>query len=244
MMGAMEDAVVVVTGATGAAGPATVAALVAAGATVVAVGRDQARLDALASSAGGAGDAPAGQGRVDTSVVDLLDEQATVAWGRDLLETYGRVDGLIHLVGGWRGGQGIVEADLGDYTWLHDHLVRTFQHASRALHDPIAVSPCGRIAIVSTTLLERPTAKNAAYLTAKAGAETWARALAHSVRDTGAAVVVLRIKALLTPQMRADKPDAKFSGFTPVEQIGSAVVELFIDPAEELNGEILDVVPG
>lgn len=234
MSTALEGAVVVVTGATGAAGPATVSALAAAGTTVIAVGRDQERLDQLAADIDGA---------VETSVVDLLDELATAAWGHGLVEVHGRIDGLVHLVGGWRGGQGIVDADLDDYAWLHDNLVRTFQHASRALHDAIAASPVGRIAIVSTTLLERPTAKNASYLTAKAGAETWARALAHSVKDTEAAVVVLRIKALLTPQMRADKPDAKFSGFTPIDQVGSAVVGLFAQPADEINGRVEDVLP-
>lgn len=233
-MSGARDAVVVVTGATGAAGPAVVSALAAAGATVVAVGRDQGRLDELTAT----------EGDVRTCVVDLLDERATTAWGAELVASYGRVDGLIHLVGGWRGGQGIVESDLADYAWLHDNLVRTFQHASRALHDPIAASPVGRMAIISTTLLERPTAKNAAYLTAKAGAETWARAVAHSFKDTDAAVVVLRIKALLTPRMRTDKPDAKFAGFTPIDELGDRVVELFDDPSMEINGEVLDVLPG
>lgn len=233
-MSAAKNLVVVVTGATGAAGPATVAALAAAGATVVAVGRDQGRLDQLASAT---------PGDVRTGVVDLLDESAAAAWGAELLATYGRVDGLIHLVGGWRGGQGIVESDLADYDWLHDNLVRTFQHASRGLHDAIAASPVGRMAIVSTTLLDRPTAKNAAYLTAKAGAETWARAVAHSFKDTDAAVVVLRIKALLTPQMRTEKPEAKFAGFTPVDELGDRLVELFDDPSAEINGEVLDVLP-
>lgn len=232
----LNGAVVVVTGATGAAGPATVEALAAAGATVVAVGRDQARLDALAHHAAG----------IETAVVDLLDEDATSAWGAQLLETYGRIDGLIHLVGGWRGGQGIVEADLADYTWLHGNLVRTLQHASRAVHDAIVASPVGRVAIVSTTMIEKPTAKNAAYLTAKAGAEMWMRALGQSFQaaDADAAAVVLRIKALLTPQMREEKPEAKFSGFTPVALVAEEVVSLFDQPVQEINREFLDVLPG
>ncbi|WP_018158107.1 SDR family NAD(P)-dependent oxidoreductase [Demetria terragena] len=261
----LHGAVVVVTGATGAAGPATVEALAKAGATVVVAGRDQARLDHLADNAGRIGDNAAREldndgreldndgrvgerpsaSRIETTVVDLLDEDATRTWGAGLVETYGRVDGLIHLVGGWRGGQGIVEADLADYAWLHDNLVRTLQHTTRALHDAIVASPVGRVAIVSTTMLERPTAKNAAYLTSKAAAETWMRALGHSFEaaDADAASVILRIKALLTPQMRADKPEAKFAGFTPVDLIAEEVVSLFDQPVQEINREILDVLP-
>ncbi|BDZ59439.1 short subunit dehydrogenase [Barrientosiimonas humi] len=228
----LRDAVVVVTGATGAAGPPVIERLVDAGATVVAVGRDRASLDALAGE------------RVVPAVVDLLDAEATEAFGRQLLAEHGRVDGLVHLVGGWRGGKGIVEADLADYRWLHDNLVVTLQHATRALHDPIAASPIGRVVIVSTTALDRPTAGNAFYLTAKAGAEAWMQALAHSFRETEAAAVVLRIKALLTPQMREDKPEAKFTGYTPVALLADVVVDQFEEPAAQINGGTFSALPG
>ena len=42
--------------------------------------------------------------RWDGRAVDLLDEEATRAWCAALLERFGRVDALLHLVGGWRGG--------------------------------------------------------------------------------------------------------------------------------------------
>ena len=54
---------------------------------------------------------------------------------------HGRVNGRVHLVGGWRGGVGIAEADLVDRDWLNNRLVRTRQHISRAFHDAIKASP-------------------------------------------------------------------------------------------------------
>ncbi|KNX38182.1 SDR family NAD(P)-dependent oxidoreductase [Luteipulveratus halotolerans] len=230
----MSGLVVVVTGAAGAAGPPVVRRLVAAGATVVAVDVDPAKLEAAAADV-------EGPGRVVTAVVDLLDEPATLAWGHELASEYGRVDGLLHLVGGWRGGKGIVESDLGDWDALHDSLIRTLQHASRALHDPIKASPQGRLAIVSSVQVDKPSATNASYAAAKAATEVWTKAVADSFKDSDAAAVVVRVMALLTPAMREAKPEAKFKGFSHVDDVADALVALWSKPASELNGAVLDI---
>lgn len=224
--------VVVVTGATGSAGPAVVDRLSAAGATVVAAGRDQERLQRVA-------DAASGPGRVVTSTVDLSDDAATQAWGRELVREHGRIDGLLHLVGGWRGGKGIVDTDLADWNALHESLIRTLQHATRALHDSIKASPRGRMAIISTTQMPRPSATNAAYASAKAAAETWTFAVADSWKGTQAAAAVVPVKALLTPAMRKAKPEAKFTGFIPVAELADKLVGLWERPADEVNGSRL-----
>ncbi|AKU15796.1 short-chain dehydrogenase [Luteipulveratus mongoliensis] len=229
----MSGLVIVVTGAAGAAGPPVVRRLVAAGATVVAADVDPDKLAALAADV-------EGPGRVETAVVDLLDEPATLGWGHELLEDHGRIDGLLHLVGGWRGGKGIVESDLSDWDVLHDSLIRTLQHASRAFHDPIKASPRGRLAIVSTIQVPKPSATNASYAAAKAATETWTLAVADSFTGSEAAATVVRIMALLTPAMREAKPDAKFKGFTAVDDVAATLVGLWDQPASELNGAIVD----
>ena len=88
-------------GAAGAAGPPLVARLAAAGATVVAADASAERLEPVVAQGNAAA---AGGGNVHAAVVDLLDEQATRDWAAAVLAEFGRVDGLVHLVGGWRGG--------------------------------------------------------------------------------------------------------------------------------------------
>lgn len=222
--------VVVVTGATGALGPDVVRRAAAAGAQVVAVGRDAQALDAMVA---------AGVGSVSASVVDLSDEQETLAWGHELVQQYGRVDGLVHLVGGWRGGKGIVESDLSEWDVLHASLIQTLQHAIRALHDPILASPRGRLAIVSSTGVAKPRAKNAAYAAAKAAAEAWTLAVADSFKDSGAAASVVRVMALLTPAMREARPDAAFKNYREVDDVAAQIIGLWDSPAAEVNGAIL-----
>ena len=239
MSGLPQGAVVIVTGAGGAAGPAVVAALLDAGATVLACARSAESLAALP-------DAPA----LHRVQLDLCDEPATLAWGASVLEDFGRVDGLLHLVGGWRGGKGIVATDLSDWDALHDSLIRTLQHATRAFHDALVAAPAGRLAIVSSTGVDKPTATNAVYATAKAASETWVRAVADSFAraagkgvDPDAAAVVLRVMALLTPQMRQQSPDKPFTGYTPVADVAAAMLRLWDRPAAELNGRIVSLKP-
>lgn len=224
----LTGSVVVITGAAGDQGKPTAAAFAAAGATVIAAGRDADRLaDVVAFD----------PDRIVASVVDLSDESAAREWGKELLTEHGRVDGLMHLVGGWRGGKGIVEGDLADWDVLEASLIRTLQHATRALHDPILASPHGRIAIISSTGLDKPRATNAAYLTAKAGSEMWLRAVADSYKESDAAATIGRIMALVTPQMQAEKPDG-YKKFTPVANIADWLVGLYGRPAAEINGVI------
>lgn len=229
--------VVVVAGATGPAGHAVVQRLVASGATVVAAARDEQSLQAVVDEANGL--RGNGSGQALPAVIDLLDADATTAWAAQVAAQHGHVDGLVHLVGGWRGGKGIVESDLADWDVLHDLLIRTLQHTTRAFHDALRGSEDARLAIVSTVQVAEPSATNAAYAAAKAAAETWTLAVADSFTGSDAAAVVLRIKALLTPAMREKKPVAKFDGFTAVADLAQTVNDLWQTPADDLNGRIL-----
>jgi NADP-dependent 3-hydroxy acid dehydrogenase YdfG len=171
--------VVVVTGATGATGRATCAALLAHGERVVAVGRDEATLAALRDELAGAGDDRLDT-HLETRVCDLLDGDAVQALAREVIAGHGHVDALFHLVGGWRGGKHFTESTDDDWRWLSGNLVDTLRHTTLSLHDALLASGRGRVAIVSAAAAQAPTAGNAAYASAKAAAETWLAALAAS----------------------------------------------------------------
>ncbi|MEV7175407.1 SDR family NAD(P)-dependent oxidoreductase [Kitasatospora sp. NPDC093679] len=233
----LDGAVVAVAGAAGPAGRAALLRLAAAGATVVAADADAARLadavDAARSAHGGA--------TVTGDTVDLLDPDATRAWAHRIEKDSGRIDGLVHLVGGWRGSATFAETNLGDWTVLEDLLVRTVQHTSLAFHDALLRSGRGRFVLISAEGASRPTAGNAAYAAAKAAAEAWTLALADDFRKAGgddgpqAAATILVVKALVHDAMRAERPNAKFAGFTDVKDLADAVAGLWEKPALEIN---------
>ncbi|HYQ78981.1 MAG TPA: SDR family oxidoreductase [Solirubrobacterales bacterium] len=234
----LEDRVIAIAGVGGGLGPLVAQRLAAAGATVAGAGRDQGALDSLAAELGLPSE------RWDGRAVDLLDENAARAWSAALVERFGRVDGLVHLVGGWRGGQPLQEAPLEDWRLLHDLLVRTVQHTTRAFHEQIAASPHGRFVLVSSKQAQNPTHTNAAYAAAKAAAEAWTLALADGFQGTGATANILVVDAILTPRMREEEPEKEFPTFTPAEDIAEAIAFLCSDAAKKMNGQRLPLTMG
>jgi NAD(P)-dependent dehydrogenase (short-subunit alcohol dehydrogenase family) len=229
-LNSLDSRVIAIAGVTGGLGPLVAARLAQAGATIAGTGRDQEHLDAIEEELG------IGE-RWDGRAVDLLDEEATREWCAALVERYGRVDGLIHLVGGWRGGQPLHEAPLADWDLLHDLLVRTVQHTTRAFHDQLAASERGRFVLISGRQATSPTNTNAAYASAKAAAEAWTLAFADGFDPGGATANIIVVEAILTPRMREENPDKQFLTFTPAEHIAEAIAFLCSDAGEKMNGQ-------
>jgi NAD(P)-dependent dehydrogenase (short-subunit alcohol dehydrogenase family) len=223
--------VIAVAGGAGNLGPTVVRRLAEEGALPCICGRDKDDLATLASEIG----LP-----VETDVVDLLDPAATKSWADDLAVRHdGRVDGLAHLVGGWRGGKPIEEAPLEDWDFLSPLLVETLQHATQAFASHLLASGRGRFVIVSTSQAQSPTSPNAVYAAAKAAAETWTLALADRFKGSGSTANIVVVGAIVTPAMRAESPEKDFSTFTPAEEIAEAIAYLSSDDAASMNGQRL-----
>jgi NADP-dependent 3-hydroxy acid dehydrogenase YdfG len=178
---------------------------------------------------------------VDKDDVDLLDRAAVQDLAARIEGEHGRVDGVVHLVGGWRGSKTFADTDLDDWTVLHDLLVRTLQHVSLAFEPLLRKSDNGRFVIVSAKAAQQPTAGGACYAAAKAASEAWTLSLADALKDTGSAATILVIKALVNDAMKAAKPEAAFAGYTHVDALAEAVAGLYERPAHEINGTRLDL---
>ncbi|HET8928891.1 MAG TPA: SDR family oxidoreductase [Microbacterium sp.] len=214
----LTDRLVLVAGATSTSGHATTRALLEAGARVVAVGRHAAKLEALA----GLGAA--------VEVCDLSDEADVAGLAERVHTAHGRVDGVLHLVGGWRGGGGLAGQSDADYRFLENALT-ALRHVSRAFDDDLRASDAARTAIVSSTAVARPLAGGANYAAVKAASETWMRAVAQgfakAARDSAtplrAASVIFRVKAL--------------EGLE--DTLAAAYVDLWSQPADAVNDTVI-----
>jgi NAD(P)-dependent dehydrogenase (short-subunit alcohol dehydrogenase family) len=235
----LKGRVIAIAGAAGGLGPVVARRLADAGATLALTDVDSGRLDALIEGLGLPED------RLDARVADLLGDDGAREWAAALEERFDRTDGLLHLVGGWRGGEPLAQAPLSDYEWLHDLLVRTVQHASRAFYEALRGSPHGRFVLVSSSQAQAPSGTNAAYGAAKAAAESWTLALAEQLRsdESAATANVLVVNAILTPQMREANPDKAYKTFTSAEDIADAIVFICSDSAAKMNGKRLALYP-
>ncbi|WP_299165732.1 SDR family oxidoreductase [uncultured Arthrobacter sp.] len=227
---------VLVAGATSQAGIAAAEAFSSAGARVIAIGSNSGRLE---SSLGHLQS-------VERRTCDLTDFAAVQALSRELRAGGTNVDGLIHLVGGWRGGSGVAEQSDEDYDFLHRSVLTTLRNTTRAFVGDLSRSPRGRIAIVSSKAVDEPAAGSASYAAIKAAAETWVRAVAQEFNKTPdgqarAAASVVVVKALLDEKMRAESPERRFPGYTHVRDLAVMMTGLFERDAATINGQRLDL---
>ena len=208
-----------IAGATSAAGRAVAAALTDAGAHVIAIGSNAERLQGLAA------EVPA----AETYVCDLGDFAEVTAVADAVHAEHGPIDGLIHLVGGWRGGGGLAGQSDPDWDFLHTHVLTTLRNTTRAFNDDLLASSAGRLAIVSSVSVDKPAPGGANYATAKAAAETWTRAVGQGFAKTGtdAAAVVFVVRALAGLET----------------ELATAVVELWDAPAASVNNTRVLLAP-
>jgi NAD(P)-dependent dehydrogenase (short-subunit alcohol dehydrogenase family) len=204
---------VVVTGATGDTGRAACGALLAAGHTVVAVGSDAGRLETVDAS--------------HRLVCDLTDLAATRDLANRVRTEVGAVDGLVHLVGGWRAGHGAE-----DWDWLEPRIVTTLRLATLAFHDDLTASAAGRLVTIGSTSAAKPTWGGANYATLKTAADAWVAGVASGWRKAGTAAAV----TLVVSSLGGDG--------TPVAHIASRIATLWAEDAADLNGARLDLSVG
>ena len=225
--------VAAISGAAGDLGRVAAARLADAGFAIAATGRSPERLTELATELDLSGD------RFHAHPADLTDPAGATAWRDAVINHFGRADALVHLVGGWKGGEPIATTSLDDYDWLHDNLVRTTQHVTRAFHDDLISAPAGRFLIVSSSQAIRPQAANASYAAAKAAAEIWTLALADSFSGTSATANIIAVNAILTDTMRAENPEKAYATFTPAEDIAESIALICSDHGSRMNGQRL-----
>ena len=213
--------VVVITGANGALGNKTAHAFAARGHSLALIGTDQNKLDSLVR------DLNLPDDRFLTLIADLRNGEAVRSAAEAVSAKFGRVDALIHLVGGWVGGKTLPEASpeelesmLGQHVWTTFHLFQAFA-------PELASNEWGRVMIVSASTVPKPPEKRGIYSAAKAAQENLVLTLSAELKDKGVTANIIQVKAI--------DVDNKGTGTTP-DEIVAAMLYLFSDEASKLNG--------
>ena len=226
----LTDKVVAIAGAAGGLGPTVARAFVDAGAQCAVAGRNQADLVQLLDSL----DLP--EIRRLASAVDLTDETATKAWADQIVGKFGRVDVMLHLVGGYKGGTPIADIPSADWDFVHNLLIKTTLNCARAFVTPLKANGRGRFITVSSPRAQAPSAKTAIYAMSKAASEALVLAMADEFKGTGATANAIVVNSIVTPEMRAAEPDKDYSKSTSAEEIAAAMLYLCSDEAGVING--------
>lgn len=201
-------------GGTSKAGAVVAHAALERGARVIVVGHSEEALARVEADLPG----------VTTARCDLTDETAV----RSLRAETGPVDGVLNLVGGWRGGGGLAGQTEADFRFLEGSFT-ALRHVSRVYDDSLRDSSAGRLAIVSSTSVEKPMAGSASYTALKAAAEAWTRAVAQGFakQAPSAAATVFRVTSL--------------DGLEPA--LADGFLGLWDTEASAVNGTVVTLAP-
>lgn len=226
----IKNRVVVITGATGGLGRVVTKQFADQGARLVLVGTSLERVQSLEDVL------KLHKERILTSVADLCQPERTSDLVRQTLERFGRIDILLHLVGGWSGGKSVTESRNEQVeSMLQQHLWTTY-HLTRGILPIMLPNRWGRILAVSSPLASEPVADMAPYAIGKAAQETLLRTIAEEVKGSGVTANILLVKKIDVEHARDRKPDNENSSWTTPEDISSVLSFLSSDEARTING--------
>jgi NAD(P)-dependent dehydrogenase (short-subunit alcohol dehydrogenase family) len=220
-MSDLNGKVAIVTGAKGGLGTFVTEALLAAGARVAGVSRsiresDFSHPDFIAVPAAlSSGDAAC-------SVVERVIEQ------------FGRVDILAHVMGGFAGGHAIADTDDATFEKMLDLNYRAAFHMARAVLPPMRAQGGGRIVAVASRQAVEPAAMVGAYSASKAALVSLVRTIALENRDR-----CISANAVLPGTM--DTPGNPGPQFVKPAQVAAMIVHLASDAAAQVTGAVIPI---
>ena len=222
----LEGKVAIITGATGGLGTSVTAAFLEAGARVAAVDRS-ARQEANDSFVSVAADlsTPAGA----TSAVDAV------------IARWGRVDILVHLIGGFAGGTSIADADDATFDRMMNLNLRTAFYMFRAVVPRMRAQGSGRILAIGSRSAVEPSPESGLYAASKAALVSVVRTVAAENADRGIGANVILPGTMDTPANRASMPTANFSQWVPPVQVAAMLVHLAGDGASAITGAVIPI---
>jgi NADP-dependent 3-hydroxy acid dehydrogenase YdfG len=210
----LADRIFVITGAGGAIAAPIARALGRAGARLILVGHDERSLDDLGRETGG-----------QPLAADLVAAGGAEAMARAVVERHGRVDGLVHTVGGFALGR-VVDSDGATYDRMFDLNVRSLFNVLRAVVPGMLARGDGFVCGISSEPgWTGRSPGTALYGAAKSAATSMLRSLDLEARNTMLSVCILYpMGAVDTPANRRDMPGVDPATFIDPDELAATVV--------------------
>jgi NAD(P)-dependent dehydrogenase (short-subunit alcohol dehydrogenase family) len=224
----MKGKVVLVTGANGGLGTYVTQAFLDAGATVVGTSRKIQQSDFNSPNF------------VAISAEISSRESARVLVDQAVAR-FGKLDVLAHTVGGFAGGQSIVETDDATLQRMLDQNLNSVFHILRAAIPALRQTGSGRIIAIGSRQALEPGAKVGAYSASKAAMVSLVRTAALENRDAGVTANVILPGTMDTPANRKAMPNADFSKWVRPARVASLITWLAGDAGKDVNGAAIPV---
>jgi NAD(P)-dependent dehydrogenase (short-subunit alcohol dehydrogenase family) len=233
MAGEFNGKVAVVTGAAGNVGRAVAARLAAGGARLVLLDHKLERVQAVAAEFGA---------ETVADAADLGDVAAVDALFGRLEAAVGRIDLVVHTVGGFAFGKPVHDESIETLEKMLNLNVRpVWVFCGQAARHMVANATRGKIVVVLARAAYKGAANTGAYTASKAAAQRLVESMAAELRDKGINVNGVAPSIIDTPPNRESMPNADFSKWVTTDSLAESIAYLASDAARDLHGTTLEV---
>jgi len=219
----MKDKIVFITGAKGGLGSFVTRRFLAAGATVVGTSRSISKEDFP-------------QPNFIPLAVDFTQAAAVHDAIESVIGRFGKLDVLVHVLGGFAGGQTVARTD--DATWeqMRDLNLTSAFYVLRAAIPHLRKSATCRIIAIGSLTAVAPHSRLGAYVTFKAALSTLVQTVALENKDAGLTANVVLPGTMDTPANRKSMPDADFSKWVQPGDVADLVLWIADERSAHVTG--------
>jgi NAD(P)-dependent dehydrogenase (short-subunit alcohol dehydrogenase family) len=224
----MKGKIVLVTGADGGLGVHVTKAFLEAGATVIGASRkiqtsefNYSNLTAITSDISTSENAAA--------LIDLI------------VKRFGKLDVVVHTVGGFAGGQSVVDTDNTTFQSMFEINVNTVFYMAQAAIPALRRSGNGCFIAVGSRQGVEPAVGVGAYGASKAAAVSLVRTIALENKDAGMTANIVLPGTMDTPANRKAMPKADPSKWVQSANVASLIVWLASDAGRDTNGAAIPI---
>jgi NAD(P)-dependent dehydrogenase (short-subunit alcohol dehydrogenase family) len=171
-------------------------------------------------------------------------ELSSLTGAQKVVEQALRIDVLIHLLGGFAGGQSVEQTEDATFDRMFDLNLRSAFHIVRAVLPGMRTRKAGRILAIGSRAATEPSPGSAAYAASKAALVSLIRSIAAENQDRCITANMVLPGTMDTPQNRSANPDADYSKWVHPCQVASMLVHLASDGASQVNGALIPIFGG
>lgn len=224
----MPNKVVFITGAKGGLGSLVTRRFLSGGATVVGASRSITKEDFP-------------EPNFVPFAIDFTKSNAVRGAIDSVVQQFGSLNVLIHVLGGFAGGPSVADTD--DATWeqMRDLNLTSAFYVLRAAIPHLRKSGNGRIVVVGSLAAVEPHAGLAAYVTFKSALTMLVRTVALENSDAGVTANVVLPGTMDTPANRKSMPNADFSTWVQPADVADLVAWLADERAGHVTGAVVPV---
>jgi NAD(P)-dependent dehydrogenase (short-subunit alcohol dehydrogenase family) len=227
----MQDKIVFITGANGGLGTSVTRAFLQRGARVIG-----------ASLRITAADFPLSNFEAMAIDFNRLDEiKRGVA---KIVKRHGRLDVLVHVLGGFAGGPSIAETTDEMWEQMQNINLTAAFHVFRETIPFLRKSKSGRLIAIGSLTAAQPHANLGAYVTFKAALAMLVQTVALENADVGLTANVILPGTMDTPANRKSMPEADFSKWAKPDDVAGLVLSLAEEGARRLTGLAIPIEGG